>query len=295
VLISIIIRTYNEERHLGDVLSSIEAQECDADVEVVLVDSGSTDNTIQIAGQHGCRIITISKQDFTFGRSLNRGCAAANGEILVFVSGHCIPVDSNWLQELVAPLVSGDISYCYGRQIGGKAGTGSKFSESQLFRKHYPKTSALPQEGFFCNNANSAIRREQWAVFGFDEQLTGLEDMALAKKICESGGRIGYAAGSVVYHLHDESWRAVKNRFEREAIALQAIMPQIHITFGDFLRYWASAVFMDFGAALQERVVLRNFWQILAYRFVQFWGSYKGNNEHRKLSQSMKDKYFYPK
>ena len=72
-------------------------------------------------------------------------------------------------------------------------------------------------------------------------------------------------------------------------------MPQVHVTFGDFVRYFTSAVLIDFGAALQERVIHRKACEIVAYRFMQFLGSYRGNNEHRKLSREMKDRYFYPK
>jgi GT2 family glycosyltransferase len=184
------------------------------------------------------------------------------------------------------------VPYAYGRQVGGED---SRFSECRIFRKYYPDQSAIPQNGFFCNNANATLSRAQWEATPFDEQLTGLEDMALAKRITESGAKIGYVADATVYHLHDETWRAIKNRFEREAIALQSIMPQVHITFGDFLRYWASAVLLDLGAALQDRKLLRNASQIVAYRYMQFLGSYRGNNEHRRLSQAMKDKYFFPK
>lgn len=291
-MISIVIRTFNEERHLGEILQSIRTQKIDLEVEVVLVDSGSTDRTLSIAETAGCRVVQIEKSCFSFGRSLNIGCEAARGEHIVFVSGHCIPVDSHWLRYLVAPLREGVTQYTYGRQV---AGSTTKFSEGQHFRRYFPEHSAIPQDGFFCNNANAALLRSSWAHLPFDEELTGLEDMAMAKAIVSRGGAIGYVAEAPVYHLHDESWRTVRNRFEREAIALQGIMPQVHVTFGDFARYVTSAVLLDFGAALQEGRLLAEAFPILAFRTMQFWGSYRGNNEHRRLSQAMKDRYFYPR
>jgi glycosyltransferase involved in cell wall biosynthesis len=292
MLTSIVVRTYNESFHLPALLEAIGRQQGAGDVEVVLVDSGSTDDTVGIAERHGCRITHIAKSDFTFGRSLNVGCEAARGEALVFVSGHCVPVDEHWLRRLVGRLDTPGVAYAYGRQVGGPR---SQFSECQLFRKHFPATGSGAIEGFFCNNANAAIRRDDWARYRFDEQLPGLEDMALAKRLVAAGAKIGYEAGAAVYHHHDENWRTVKRRFEREAIALQSILPEVQVTFGDFLRYWTSAVFMDLGAALQDRSLLRNAWPIFAYRMMQFWGSYQGNNEHRKLSQAMKERYFYPR
>jgi hypothetical protein len=164
-----------------------------------------------------------------------------------------------------------------------------------LFRKYFPDRSEIPQSGFFCNNANSAIAKKDWERFRFDEDLTGLEDMELAKRMTLAGFKIGYVSDASVYHLHEESWRKVKTRYEREAIALQGIMPQVHLSFMDFVRYLCSAVFLDFGAAVQDRKFSKVFGEILAFRMMQFWGSYRGNHEHRKLSYEMKERYFYPR
>lgn len=290
---SIIIRTYNEERFIGDVLDAIDAQETGTlTKEVILVDSGSNDRTKEIAEQHGCRILNIKKEDFTFGRSLNIGCAAATGQFLVFLSGHCVPADSSWLVNLINPLKEHKCVYSYGRQLGNDL---NKFSERQLFNKYYPELSRIPQQGYFCNNANAALKREVWEVNHFNEDLTGLEDMELAKRLVERGYAIGYVAEAPIYHIHDETWRQVHRRYEREAIALQAIAPEIHVSIGDFFRYFASAVLLDMSAALEERQLIRRTPEIIKFRFVQFWGSYQGNHEVRELSYEMKEKYFFPK
>ena len=291
--VSIIIRTYNEERHLGSVLRCIGAQQADSlETETIVVDSGSTDSTRTIARDHGCKILEIQKEEFTFGRSLNRGCEAARGRFLVFVSGHCVPVNGDWLGNLIKPLKEGIADYVYGRQLGGST---SKFSECQLFNMYYPENSLLPQSGFFCNNANAGLRRTTWETFRFNEELTGLEDMELGKRLVSAGSKVGYVADAPVYHLHEESWTTVRRRYEREAIALQHIMPQVQINFGDFLRYFLSAVLSDMRVVLQKRSFLSAVPEIFMFRLMQFWGSYCGNHEHRKLSKEMKEMYFYPK
>ena len=78
--ISIIIRTYNESKYLDKILQNIKIQNTKFTKEIVLVDSGSTDNTVEIAKNHNCKILHIKKEDFTFGRSLNIGCQAALGK-----------------------------------------------------------------------------------------------------------------------------------------------------------------------------------------------------------------------
>ena len=293
MLASVVIRTYNEEKYLDKLLTQIYKQKCElVDLEVVLVDSGSTDETVAIAQRHGCRITHIAKEDFTFGRSLNVGCEFAKGDFLLFVSGHCIPTNSNWLDDMCKPLIDGVVTYTYGRQEGKDT---TKYSELKHFEKWFPSYPKLPQEGFFCNNANAAITRKSWLKFKYNEELTGLEDMHLAKRLVKAGDKIGYVSSASVYHIHDETWRQVKIRYEREAFALQKIMPEVHFTLADFLRFFTSGVLRDIASAIQDKVFFSKIVEIILFRFNHYWGTYKGNHEQRKLSAKRKHSYFYPK
>jgi len=290
--ISVVIRTLNEARYLGGLLQSIERQDTDGlGVEVVLVDSGSTDGTLQIAEAHGCKILHIRREDFSFGRSLNIGCEAAQGEYLVITSGHCVPVNDQWLKSLVEPLAQGKADYVYGRQLGGPQTT---FSESRIFTKYFPAQSEIPQSGSYCNNANSALLKSSWQRFRFNEELTGLEDMELAQRLQRGGGKLAYVAEAGVYHYHHESWSQVRRRFEREAIALQRIMPHVHVSLWDVARYISSSVWRDLRSAAREGGLLGSLSSILRYRWNQYWGSYLGNHDHRLLSRYERERYFFP-
>lgn len=293
---SIIIRTLNEARHLGDLLAMIALQDRRGlsgpiETEVVVVDSGSTDATLQIARAHGARILHIAKEEFSFGRSLNRGCGAATGEVLVFVSGHCVPAGPTWLARLLAPIAAGQVVYSYGRQIGDDD---SNYSERRIFAKYFPPTSAIPQRGFFCNNANAALLARVWAAHRFDEQLTGLEDMELAKRLVAAGHAIGYVAEATVFHHHRETWAQVRRRFEREAIALRAIMPEVHLSRLDVLRCVVSSVLGDWRSAARHGIRSTSRLDMLRYRWNQYVGAFRGNREHRILSQRAKELFFYP-
>jgi glycosyltransferase involved in cell wall biosynthesis len=290
--VSLIIRTLNEARHLDELLSALARQQTNGlRWEVVLVDSGSTDGTLEIAASHACRIHHITREEFSFGRSLNIGCAAARGDILVITSGHCVPVGDDWLRKLCQPIFDGVAEYTYGGQRGGDQ---SHFSECRIFAKYFPQQSAIPQADFFCNNANSALARSAWEQHRFDEELTGLEDMALAQKLVQGGGKIAYIADAPVFHYHSESWEHVRRRFEREAIALQRIMPQVHVGPFDLVRYLVSSVWKDWRHAYRNRVFRANALEIVLYRLNQYLGTFKGNHQHRKLSHAEKEKYFYP-
>ncbi len=293
VTASIIIRTYNEENYLDELLCSIKSQQLNGiELEIILVDSGSTDRTLKIAAKHNCIIENINKKDFTFGYSLNVGCMRSSGDYLVFISGHCIPVNEKWFTNLLSPLIDGTIDYCYGKQVGRDT---TKFSEIIHFEKTFPSYNKLPQNGYFSNNANAAITRQSWEQYKFDEKLTGLEDMHLAKILLNNGKLIGYISDAIVYHIHDETWHQVMKRYEREAYALQNIAPELHFTWFDFFTFFFSGIFTDFSRAIKSNILLNKFLEIIKFRFFMFYGTYKGSKEHRELSLKMKLEFFYPK
>jgi rhamnosyltransferase len=292
MLVSLVIRTLNEEVYLKELLSAIVNQKLDGfDLEIVIIDSGSTDATLSIAQSFNARITHISKDEFTFGRSLNMGSDYADGDILVYVSGHCIPSTNQWLCNLVKPIRDGIAQYTYGRQVGRDT---TKYSERKIFNKYFPTMSKIPQSDFFCNNANSAIARDIWSEFQFNEQVTGLEDMELSKRLCEQGGKVAYVAEACVFHIHNERWGQTQRRYERESIALQVIMPEVHINRRDMIRYIWASVISDSQAALRERCFKKEFFGIVKFRLAQYTGSYRGNHEHRVLSKKHKENYFYP-
>lgn len=287
---SIIIRTYNEAPWLPSVFPLLKQQE-GVTFEVVVVDSGSTDDTVQIARRHGARIVPIAKEDFSFGRSLNVGCAAAEGDALVFLSGHCLPVGPHWLRDLIQPLSQGDCAYTYGRQVPHDEIT--KYSERQIFEKFFPNVRRAPTTHIACNNANAALRRAVWQENRFDEFLTGLEDMELAKRLVAKGFLVAYVADAPVVHIHEETWQRVRIRYEREAFALQKIVPEIHMTLWDMVRYCGSAIRHDLASALRDRKLTRVMSEVVMFRTMQFWGTYQGNIDHRKLSRAKKEEYYY--
>ena len=292
-IISIVIRTLNEDAYLGELLNGIIDQDLPAAwaVETIIVDSGSTDNTLDIAASFKCRILHIAKQDFTFGRSLNMGCDAADGDYLVIVSGHCVPASKTWLRELVKPIHDGLVDYSYGRQLGRDT---TKYSETRVFEKYFPEGSQVPQEGFFTNNANSAIRRTTYRKYRFDEALTGLEDMHLAKHLVEDGGKVGYVAEAAVYHIHNERWRQVRNRYEREAIALFNVLPESHFDILNLFSATCRSIAKDSFRALQAGILLREAFSIVCFRFNQYWGGYKGMRLAKHLARATSKDYFYP-
>jgi 2-desacetyl-2-hydroxyethyl bacteriochlorophyllide A dehydrogenase len=245
--ISIVIRTYNEEQHLPALLDSLNEQSV-RDFEVVVVDSGSLDRTRDIAAQGAHTLLRMEKHDFTFGHSLNVGVDGASGRYIAIASAHTLPADQNWLANLVDPLREQRTAMVYGRQVGGDS---SKFGEIQDMRRTFGlerRTLRLPD--YFANNANSAIRKDLWQEHPFDESLLGLEDIEWARYWMKRHYDVVYEPRALLYHFHDETWRQVRRRYYREAVAARRIGVQ---GFRDAVLtppLEAARVFLDLGAIL---------------------------------------------
>ncbi|HET8826331.1 MAG TPA: glycosyltransferase family A protein, partial [Terriglobales bacterium] len=213
---TILIRAFNEERWLPEVLDAIEKQKY-RDFEVLLVDSGSVDRTREIVASRGGRVVRLRSDDFTFGHALNVGIREARGSLIVILSAHAIPTSDSWLERLIEPLRQSNTAMVFGAQRGHSL---SKFSEARDFERVFPsKPQLMDDDHVFVNNANSAIKRELWELHPFDEGLPGLEDAEWAKYWIPLGKDVWYEPDASIFHVHTESWPQVRHRFYREGIA----------------------------------------------------------------------------
>lgn len=296
---TIVIRAYNESQHIERLLTGIRQQSFGGapveDIEVILVDSGSQDGTVEIARQFQApfpiHIVHIQPEEFTFGRSLNRGIQGAQSPLIVIASAHIYPVYPDWLERLVAPFTDEQVVLSYGKQRGHHH---SHFSEQQIFATWYPEQSQARQTHPFCNNANAAIRRSAWEEHPYDESLSGLEDLAWANWAFQKGYVISYVAEAEIVHVHQESPRSVFNRYRREAIAFKRIFP--HQRFGrlDLIRLVTSNILSDLRQAAKQKALMQNISGIFWFRWMQFWGTYQGYRHHGPLTWQLRQTFYYP-
>lgn len=289
--VSIIIRTFNEEKHIKKLLFGIQNQVIQKKYEIIIVDSGSTDRTIQFALEFDVRIIKIKKEEFSFGKAINLGCKEAKGEFLVFASAHVYPVYDDWICKLINPFSDKRIAYTYGRQIGND---NTKFSENMIFKKWFPCESLSLQSFPFCNNANSCLRKAIWEKYKFDEKITGLEDINLASILIKDGLFLSYVAEAVIVHVHDESYYNIYNRYKREAIAMKKIFPNTKFTFFTFLYLFISNVYYDTKNLIQYKYLNSHFISIIQFRFMQFYATYIGYRVDYIMSDDTQKKMYYP-
>jgi glycosyltransferase involved in cell wall biosynthesis len=219
-MISVVIRTHNEVGWIERCLTAVSHQDC-PDFEIIVVDNESADGTLDIVSRFGCRLVTISRAEFSHGRSLNRGIAQARGELVAILSGHCIPVGHRWLERLALPLADPRVAGVYGRQ--------EPLPDSHDFDKRDLWTTfgldrRVQVRDFFFHNANSMVRRSVWQAIPFNEALDGVEDRDWAKRVLEEGYNIVYEPSASVYHFHGIH----QGRDEARAARVARVIELIH-------------------------------------------------------------------
>lgn len=286
---SVVIRCLNEEQHIGRLLTGL-ARQTHVPDQIVVVDSGSTDATLEIARRFPVDVHHIRPEEFSFGRALNRGCAAATGDVLLLVSAHVYPVRTTWLAQMVAPFARPEVALTYGRQVGNEE---TRYSEHRILARWFPETSDPDQRHPFCNNANAAVRRSVWEQQPYDEELTGLEDMAFAKQALAAGHRLAYVAEAPVVHAHRESFSQVANRYRREAIAHKAIYADQKMGRWEAIGLAALNIGGDLAHAAREGR-LRETRDVVSFRTAQFLGSFKGFGQAGPVRDELKRRFYYP-
>jgi glycosyltransferase involved in cell wall biosynthesis len=288
--VSAVIRAHNEGEHIGRLLKGFEQQTVKLD-EIILVDSGSTDDTVAIAEAAGCTIVPIAKSEFSFGRALNRGCAAANGDILLFASAHVYPVYNTHVEHIVSALDRDNVAIAYGRQVGDER---TKFSESRVMLKWFPNQNIWDQDHPFSNNANAAVLKSVWQESPYDETLTGLEDLDFAKRALDRGYKIAYVADAPVVHVHEETWSTIRNRYRREAMAYARIVEGSQMSLANALELALSNIAGDYREAVKANRLRSNVFSIPQFRFAQFIGAWQGFRAPNHMSERLLQRFYYP-
>ena len=227
--IGIVIRTYNEVEMLPQVLSRI-MEQTEQSCEIAIVDSGSTDATLQVARSYsGVKIIEISRNEFTYGKALNIGISSFKERIkyAVLLSAHAVPFNRHWLRELIAPLENDStIAGVYGKQIPLPQHLSNPVVSvlaADAYRNCYGFTPFVTNKESFFSNANRATRYDNWKRNKFDESIWRGEDWQWAKVEIEKKGLIAYQPSAAVYHSHPMTFRKYFQIHYREVKASREI------------------------------------------------------------------------
>lgn len=209
--VGVVIRTLDESRLIGTCLDTLQGQRGAFDLDVVVVDSGSTDSTVEIARSRGARVVEMPPDEFDYSKALNLGIQHARGDVVLILSAHAVPVNDEWVATMTAPFADPSVAGVASRQVPWPnapwrevARLGRAFDST---RRIYSQANA--GEVVF-SNAASAIRRAVWLDQPFT--LPAVEDLDWARRVLAAGWTLVYQPGAVVFHSHDESPRAQARR-----------------------------------------------------------------------------------
>ncbi len=195
--ISIIIRTKNEERWISQCLHAVFGQNI-TDFEIIIVDNESNDKTLEKAKQFPIKEI-ITCKEYLPGKALNMGIKKAEGDFIVCLSGHCIPSNARWLDNLLKNFEEFGVTGVYGRQ---EPLDFTSDTDKRDLALAFGLDRKVQKRDTFFHNANSMIRKDIWQDIPFDEKVTNIEDRVWAKQVLQGGYKIIYEPEASVYHYH---------------------------------------------------------------------------------------------
>jgi glycosyltransferase involved in cell wall biosynthesis len=212
--LSVVIRVRNEAAFLEKTLAALELQNY-KNPEFIVVDNESTDGSREIAERFGAKIVSIAKEEFSYGRASNRGFRAAAGEVVVLLSAHSLPIGPDFLSNAVKPFTDPSVAAVRLLHVGNRAELESWMEACHVLTQgvgldHIIRAGPL---GSAC-----AIRRSVWETILFDEYMSSVEDKFWAVAVVEKGFVIAKAPAVYLYmrdrHLMEHVRIMTRDRLE---------------------------------------------------------------------------------
>ncbi len=195
--VSFVIRTKDESMWIGKVLKFLTSQTF-KNFEIIIVDSGSTDKTLEIVKKFPIRLIQIKPEEFNYSYALNLGISKANGKYIGIISGHSIPVSDSWLSDGLKNFKDGKVAAISGNYSSLLVGYFSRSLGRLFFKTYQKKLNFNP----WMTNTNSLIRKDLWEQYSFDEKLPECEDYDWASEMIARGYNVIKDPKFNVFHSH---------------------------------------------------------------------------------------------
>ena len=214
----VVILTYNAGPSFEALLDKLFVQKTDLDYEILVIDSGSTDGTVELARRHGAPVHQVPRAEFDHGATRDLGVSLSSGEYVAFIVQDAVPLDERWLAAMVENLDRDElVAGVYGRQIprpesspltrvlvngGDPAGLERReqFAGTPKLYRALPPSERRMLASF--DNVSSCLHRSVWEEFPFGQTNFG-EDLRWGKKVVEAGYKLVYEPRSAVFHSHE--------------------------------------------------------------------------------------------
>ncbi len=238
-LVTVAIPTLNAGPDFGQTLAAVRAQRVDRDVQLLICDSGSSDETVAVARSYGAEVIQIPRESFSHGGTRNLLMSNASGDHVAFLTQDAVPAAEDWLARLLTAFtLSGDVGLAFGpyRPRPGASVSVSReltawfdsFSDGEPridlldpAQRNAPPRHFLGHLGFFTD-ANGCVARAAWEQVPF-RRVAYAEDHLLAQDMLRAGFAKVYVPAAAVIHSHEYSpWQWMRRSFD-EARAMHDV------------------------------------------------------------------------
>lgn len=295
-LVSVIIPVKNGMPLFAQVLQAVAKQKLSCEFEVIAIDSGSTDGSIEAVKKMDARfrLLEIAPSEFGHGRTRNYGVELAKGEFCAFLTHDALPVNEHWLHELIQPLLNDpDVAGVFGRHVAyPNANPYTKLELEQHFRglkkwpvveitdaREYARNIGLRKIYHFYSDNSSCLRKSCWNLYPYPD-IDFAEDQLWAKTIVEQGYKKAYSHDSLVYHSHDYSlWERFQRSYD-EARALNELFGYEYInTLSNAIKVYLLYTKKDLSTAVNNNFSQFPFTKVihrLFYNFSKVFGLYIG-------------------
>lgn len=217
---SIVIPTFNSGKRWADCLIAIRRQVVQP-ISIIIIDSSSNDNTIEIAKQFDCQIIDISKEQFGHGKTRQQALSYIKDcQFVVFLTQDAILANSDSLQNILRVFNHNSVGAAFGRQL---ANNDANSIEVHAREFNYPEHSQIKKlanathygiKVTFLSNSFAAYRIKTLnEIGGFPQDVIMSEDTYVGAKMLLAGYHIAYCGDATVYHSHNYSLRELFQRY----------------------------------------------------------------------------------
>lgn len=259
---TVTILTWNGEAYIGAILSALETQRFDGVFDVLVIDSGSTDTTLDIVAHYpSVRVHQIPNSEFGHGRTRNLAAELATGDIVVYLTHDAVPATEHWLAEMIAPFADDErIAAVLGKQVARpSAPPVLKYDIQRVFERQGPDTGMTVtfktarelseverNAAAFYSDANSAARRSILTGPVPYRDVDYAEDQVFGRDLFEAGYRKAYAARAVVEHSNDTTLRTFGSRIAADMNGLRKIgTPMPRVSLATAVKQWTKWSLMD--------------------------------------------------
>jgi len=280
---TIFIPTKNAGKQFYQTLNQISKQR-EKNFEVIIVDSGSTDKTLQIAENFKqkipMRIYKIHPKEFGHGKTRNLSLKYARGKFIIFLTQDAIPLNNVWLSYLLSNFKDKKVAGVFSRQIANKK---SMITERFFYECYYPNKKIIspnPKNFFFENiffsNVSSSIRKSVLKKFSFNESIIMCEDQDWAKRIINKGYKKIYEPKSIVIHLHNRNLNQTFQRFFDSTVSMKEITGD---NFKEYLDYASANLLKEISYVLYNKPLLMPY--LIVYDLAKITGTQFGIHNKR--------------